>query len=121
VLVLLLGEGRRLVPDPGFDVELVRSLAPPERSNKITYDSGKDAIRGFGLRITANGVKSFILNYTIAGRERRITIGAYPAWSVVATASVSRPRSSSIMSVRVRFVSGAVYGVEVAECHGVSR
>ena len=30
------------------------------------------------------GAKSFILNYTIAGRERRLTIGGYPAWSVAA-------------------------------------
>src|SRR5205807_1819800 len=28
--------------------------------------------------------KSFVLNYTVAGRERRLTIGGYPAWSVAA-------------------------------------
>jgi integrase len=63
---------------------VVRSLPFPAIGNKITYDSGPDAIRGFGMRITASGAKSFILNYTVAGRERRLTIGGYPTWSVAA-------------------------------------
>ncbi|WGH77483.1 tyrosine-type recombinase/integrase [Jannaschia ovalis] len=53
----------------------------PERGNQVTYD---DALRGFGLRVTAKGVRSFVLNYRVKGRERRITIGSYPAWSVAA-------------------------------------
>ena len=36
-------------------------------------------IVGFGLRIHAGGGKSFFLNYRIDGRERRYTIGAFPA------------------------------------------
>jgi hypothetical protein len=63
---------------------LVRKLTAPERGNKITYERGPDAVRGFGIRITASGAKSFVINYTVAGRERRYTIGSYPAWSVVA-------------------------------------
>jgi integrase len=60
----------------------VRSLEAPDRGNRITYDGGKDAVRGFGIRITTAGARSFILNYTVAGRERRYTIGSYPGWSV---------------------------------------
>jgi integrase len=63
---------------------LVRSLPAPEKGSKIIYDGGKDRIRGFGLRVTAAGVKAFILNYTVDGRERRMTIGGYPTWSVAA-------------------------------------
>jgi integrase len=63
---------------------VVRSLAAPASGNRITYDRGKDAVRGFGFRVTAAGVKAFVLNYTIAGRERRYTIGGYPAWTVAA-------------------------------------
>jgi integrase len=63
---------------------VVRSLRVPEQGNKITYDNGKDAVRGFGVRVTAAGAKSFILNYTVTGRERRLTIGGYSAWSVAA-------------------------------------
>lgn len=63
---------------------LVRKLPVPEKGNRITYDRGPDAIRGFGIRITAGGARAFILNYVIGGRERRLTIGAYPAWTVAA-------------------------------------
>jgi integrase len=62
----------------------VRGLPSPETGNRIAYDRSKDAVRGFGVRVTAAGAKSFVLNYTIAGRERRLTIGGYPAWSVAA-------------------------------------
>lgn len=58
---------------------LVRSLPAPEDGAKITYDS---EIRGFGMRVTKAGARSFILNYTVAGRERRMTIGAYPTWKM---------------------------------------
>ena len=40
---------------------------------------------GFGARVTANGARSFVVNYrTKAGRERRYTIGQFPAWKVSA-------------------------------------
>ena len=39
-------------------------------------------MHGFGVRVTAGGNKSFILNYrTHAGRIRRLTIGEYPTYS----------------------------------------
>jgi integrase len=59
----------------------VKHLDPPKSGNSIVYDS---EIRGFGARITANGVVSFVLNYTFAGRERRYTIGRFPEWSATA-------------------------------------
>jgi integrase len=59
----------------------VRALQPPARSNRITYDT---VVKGFGARITAGGARSFVLNYRAGGRERRLTIGAYPDWSVAA-------------------------------------
>jgi integrase len=62
--------------------KLVRSLEPPETGNRVTYDT---EIPGFGVRVTARGAKGFILNYrTTAGRERRLTIGAYGIWTVAA-------------------------------------
>jgi integrase len=39
--------------------------------------------RGFGIRVTAAGVRSFVMNYSIARRERRYTIGRSPDWSVL--------------------------------------
>lgn len=60
---------------------LVKVLPPAKRANQITYDTD---IKGFGVRVTAAGAKSFIVNYRVDGRERRITIGSYPDWSAAA-------------------------------------
>ena len=62
---------------------LVRALPAPAHGNRITYDS---EVSGFGARVTARGAVSFVLNYRrkADGRERRATIGAFPAWGVAA-------------------------------------
>jgi integrase len=62
---------------------LLRRLPTPARGNKITYD---DAVKGFGVRITAAGGRAFILNYRrkLDGRERRVTIGSFPDWGTTA-------------------------------------
>lgn len=68
---------RQRITDP-----LVRSLAPPtSRQQVITYD---DALPGFGVRVTRGGAKSFVLNYVVAGRERRFTIGSSAHWKAAA-------------------------------------
>lgn len=54
--------------------EHIDALEPPERGYVIHWD---DDLRGFGLRVTQSGVKSFVLQRRINGRERRITIGRY--------------------------------------------
>jgi hypothetical protein len=42
-------------------------------------------VTGFGVRITSSGARAFVFNYrSLAGRERRLTIGGYPEWSVKA-------------------------------------
>ena len=59
----------------------MREAEPPFQGNRITYDT---RLPGFGLRVTSGGSRSFVFNYRINGRERRITIGRYPAWTVLA-------------------------------------
>ena len=49
--------------------------------SKITYDAGPNRIPGLGLRVSATS-KSWVLGYSVGGRERRIVIGSYPAWDV---------------------------------------
>jgi integrase len=61
--------------------KVVKTLTAPKQGNRIVYDS---QLPGFGVRITAGGVVSFVLNYHIHSRERRFTLGRYPEWSVVA-------------------------------------
>lgn len=60
---------------------IVRSLTIPKTGNRIIYDS---EIPGFGVRMTAAGVVSLVLNYHARGRERRYTIGRHPELSVAA-------------------------------------
>src|SRR5690348_3284425 len=67
-----------------FDDRFVRGLKPPEKGNRISYDRGSGAVKGFGIRVTGAGAKSFIVAYRVASQERRMTIGAYPDWSVSA-------------------------------------
>ncbi len=57
---------------------IVKALPPPPSGVRITYDT---TVKGFGIRVTAAGARSFVLNYrTRFGRERRYTIGSFPAW-----------------------------------------
>ncbi|QKK28615.1 tyrosine-type recombinase/integrase [Rhizobium indicum] len=59
---------------------LVDSMDAPLKGNRIIFDS---ELSGFGVRITAKGAKSFILNYrTTDGLERRYTIGSTSIWNV---------------------------------------
>ena len=58
---------------------VVDDLSIPGRGYDICWD---DAVRGFGVRVTASGVKSFILQYRAAGKSRRITLGRYGVLTV---------------------------------------
>jgi integrase len=66
---------------------LVRSLPSPVSGAAITYDTD---VLGFGIRVTANGVRSFVINYVVNGRERRMTIGRFPTWSATAAREQAR-------------------------------
>ena len=59
----------------------VRKLPPPTTGYILFRD---DEMTGFAVRVTAGGAKSFVLGYTVDGRERRLTIGKYPSWSATA-------------------------------------
>ena len=66
---------------PKLNETFVKKASLPEAGQKVYYDS---AHPGFGLRVTKGGTKAFILNYHINKRERRFTIGKFPAWSAAA-------------------------------------
>jgi integrase len=59
--------------------QVVRQLPPPAKGNRVSYDAD---VPGFGCRVTAQGARSFVLNYRrkADGVERRYTIGSWPAW-----------------------------------------
>lgn len=56
-----------------------KTLPAPDQGNRVYYDT---EVKGFGLRVTAKGVRSFVVNYRAGRIERRITIGRYPDWKV---------------------------------------
>ena len=41
-------------------------------------------VRGFSVRILSSGNRNFCLDYRFAGRQRRMTIGRWPEWTVTA-------------------------------------
>jgi hypothetical protein len=63
----------------GFHVSQrsVEALKAPAKGShsKVWYD---DKAPGFGVRVSEAGVKVLVLNYSVAARERRITIGRWP-------------------------------------------
>jgi integrase len=70
-----------------LSAETIRELPAPSTGNTVYWCSGaqvqgRDVPRGFGIRVTAAGERSFVLNYTVAGKERRLTIGRLSSWNV---------------------------------------
>ena len=61
---------------------IVREAAPPPR--RLCRYIWDDQVIGFGLCLTRAGARSFVVRYRVEGRERKLTIGAYPDWSVSA-------------------------------------
>ena len=57
----------------------VDKLSTPETGQAFIRDS---ELKGFAVRITSSGSKSFILEKRIDGKVKRITLGRYPELTV---------------------------------------
>jgi integrase len=67
-------------PRPRLTTKLVADTPTPASGAVMLWDCD---LRGFGVRISASGARTFFLNYRVkgrGGREGRITIGRYPQW-----------------------------------------
>ena len=62
----------------------IKKLEAPEKGQRIIYDRHPDSPKGFGVRLTPAGTVAFILRYQRFGKDRRMTIGGYPDWSLAA-------------------------------------
>jgi hypothetical protein len=49
------------------------------RPKGAQYEVWDEARKGFGVRVTPRGIKSFVWLYHFDGKPRRITFGSYPA------------------------------------------
>jgi integrase len=69
--------------------KLARSAEAPPAGYRIIND---EAVKGFGLRVTAAGAKAFILGYRRRpdGLQRRHTIGSFPDWSTAGARDEAR-------------------------------
>jgi integrase len=63
----------------------VKNLTPPQpgpivngKKSWNTYVRYDSELRGFGVRVTENGTKTFLLTYTLNGRQSRYIIGFFP-------------------------------------------
>lgn len=67
----------------------VRNLTDPQavstflkgKASRIIWDS---ELKGFGLRVTAGRVLSYVLDYRVSGRQHRYKIGRHPEWTLEA-------------------------------------
>jgi integrase len=62
--------------------DAIERALPPEGGRKERF-LRDDEVRGLGLRVTAGGAKSFIFEARIKGRNRRMTLGAWPDLTVL--------------------------------------
>lgn len=71
---------------PTLSEKAIKSLPIPDKGNRIVFDEHKDSPKGFGVRVTAKGGIAFIMRYRAkeTGRDRLITIGKWPTWTVAA-------------------------------------
>ncbi len=77
--------------------QTIKRLKAPETGNRIEWDT---EVPGFGVRITAAGAISFILDYRIFGRQRRYTIGRYPVLTATAARDEARELWAKIRAGR---------------------
>jgi integrase len=76
--------GTRMPPLPAerepLSDSIIKRLSRPAEGNKVYWDT---ILAGFGVRVTANGARSFVFDYRVrgSGRRRRYTIGGFPNWS----------------------------------------
>ena len=66
----------------------VEALSPPATGMTIGWD---DEVKGFGIRVTANGVRSYIAQARVRGKTRRVTIGRHG----VITAETARKKAKA--------------------------
>jgi integrase len=62
------------------DIEIRKLPIPAARKEHV--DKGKGAVRGLRLIVQPSGEKSWAVRYRFRGRNRKLTIGSYPAVSL---------------------------------------
>ena len=75
----------------------IDALPTPEAADAYHWDTSQEGPRGFGLRITPKGVKSFVYQFRLKGRAaRRITLGRYGALTADQARKIALDHSYSV-------------------------
>jgi hypothetical protein len=61
-----------------------KTLREAEPKPGVSYQIFDTEVIGFAARVQASGARTFTIDYRHAGRQRRMTIGRWPEWSVTA-------------------------------------
>jgi len=61
-----------------------KTLRDAEPRPGVSYQIFDTDVIGFAARVQASGARTFTIDYRHAGRQRRMTIGRWPEWSVTA-------------------------------------
>lgn len=72
---------------------VIQAMQPPGNGNAVIWDSG---VTGLGARVTAAGNRSFVFRYVHNGRERRMTLGPFPALSVSAAREIATQHRAAV-------------------------
>src|SRR6266851_1668322 len=64
---------------PNIIKTFLDKLQPPATGYKLHWD---DDVSGFGIRITAGGKLTFIVQGRVLGKELRHTIGSFDHWTI---------------------------------------
>lgn len=72
------------------DKAVEAAICPAGRKDKLYFD---EALPGFGLRVTASGARTFLLQYNVGATKRRVPIGI---WGVELTASAARKKAEAL-------------------------
>ena len=67
--------------------KLLRDAEPVQGKSYQVFDT---EIRGLAAKVQPSGHRAFTLDYRFAGRQRRLTIGRWPEWSVTAARERAR-------------------------------
>ncbi|WP_111748787.1 tyrosine-type recombinase/integrase [Salinisphaera orenii] len=67
-----------------FNDKFIRDLEVPAKGRKVAFDDHRDSPIGFGVRVSPKGKRVFILRYTADGKDRLMSIGEHPIWTLTA-------------------------------------
>lgn len=81
------------MPTVHLTAQTVKGLSAGPTGRTDYFDTD---VRGFGLRVTASGIKSWIYLYRLGGRARRYTIGRYPDLSLADARDLAKDARTNV-------------------------